>query len=170
MPACLCYFDSVCLFEVAPPLPATRNLALNQPATQSSEGWSGAAARAVDGNTATQWGEASCTHTQNGTPEWWQVDLGESYHVMDFNLYHRTDCCQDRLIAANIWISATTDYSQGIICSASTSGGNVAQPETGTCGGATGQFITVQHSGDYITICEFEAHGSTSGVVDGERP
>ena len=80
--------------------------------------------------------------------------------VTDFNLYHRTDCCQDRLIAANIIISPTADYTaNGITCSASTAGGNTAQPETGTCGGAQGQFVTVQHSGDYITICEFEVMG-----------
>merc|ERR1719198_987094 len=79
---------------------------------------------------------------------------------MDFNLYHRTDCCQDRLIAANIWVSTGADYAaSGIACSASTDGGNTAQPEVGTCGGAMGQFITVAHAGDFITICEFEAMG-----------
>ena len=28
-----------------------------------------------------------------------------------------------------------------------------------SCSGAAGQFLTVQHSSDYITICEFEAMG-----------
>ena len=57
---------------------ALSNVALNQPATQSSEGWSGAASRGVDGNNdGNYWGN-SCTHT-DGDPsgiEWWQVDLG----------------------------------------------------------------------------------------------
>ena len=45
------------------------------------------------------------------------------------------------------------------MCSASIYGGNEAQPEQGNCYGATGQFITVQHSNRYITICEFDALG-----------
>merc|ERR1712166_960539 len=52
------------------------------------------------------------------------------------------------------------DYTDGgVMCSASIYGGNEAQPEIGNCYGAVGQFITVQHSNDYITICEFEAFG-----------
>ena len=66
---------------------------------------------------------------------------------------------QDRLVGANIIVSPTADYAAGVICAATTVGGNVAQPETGSCEGAVGSFITVQHSGDYITICEFEAMG-----------
>jgi len=158
-------YITICEFEISGEAPATPDdaagLITPESATsQSTEGWSGAASRAVDGSTETSWGEASCTHTQNGDPEWWQVALGASFNVWDFNLYHRTDCCQDRLIGANIIVSDTEDYTDGgVMCSASIYGGNEAQPEIGNCYGAVGQFITVQHSNDYITICEFEALG-----------
>ena len=140
------------------------NVAFNQSATQSSTGHGGVAARAVDGESSSQWGTASCTHTHSGAAEWWQVDLGAMTTVTDFNLFHRTDCCQDRLIGANVTVSATADYTTGTVCQVATDGGNVAQPETGTCGGAPGQFITVSYTGDYITICEFEILGSRANV------
>ena len=63
---------------------ALSNVALNQPATQSSEGWGGVAARGVDGNNNGDWGGGSCTHTQNGATEWWQVDLGAPYAITEW--------------------------------------------------------------------------------------
>ena len=53
---------------------------------QSSIGWGSTdGGRAVDGNAGDgSWGSASCTHTQNGDPEWWQVDLSSSYAIWDF--------------------------------------------------------------------------------------
>ena len=141
------------------------NIALNQPVTQSSEEAGGVASRGVDGSHGDGvWYTNTCTHTSGGDPEWWQVDLGDTYSVTDISLYHRTECCHDRLTGAHIWLSATNDYTDtGVTeCSSVTDGGDVAQPEVGTCSGATGQFITVQHSGQSFTICEFEA---TSGTV-----
>jgi len=151
------------LAPAPPPVNPTVNLALAMPTSQSSNGWGSTdGGRAVDGTTDGSWGTSSCTHTQAGDPEWWQVDLGGMYSLNNFNLYHRTDCCQDRLVGANIMLSQTTDYTTGVACAASTSGGNVAQPETGDCGGAVGMFVTVQHSNDYITICEFEIFGAVA--------
>ena len=150
---------------VEPPSGLT-NVARAGSTAQSSEGWSGAAARAIDGSTSGSWGSGSCTHTHNGNPEWWQVDLGGFYAIYDFNLYHRTDCCQDRLIGARIMLSATSNYADGIECHTPTDGGNTAQPEVGTCGGAVGQFITVAHSNRYISICEFEAMGEPALAPD----
>ena len=151
---------------LAPPAPT--NLALGQPTAQSSSGWGSTdGGRAVDGNTTTAWGGSSCTHTQNGNPEWWQVDLGGVMSVTDFSLYHRTDCCQDRLVGARIMLSSTSDYDSGVQCYASTSGGNTAQPEVGSCNGAVGQFITVAHQNDHITICEFEVSGGFATTTPG---
>ena len=78
--------------------------------------------------------------------------MGGTYAVTTFNLYHRTDCCQDRLVGANIIVSQSANYNWGTTCPASTDGGNTDQPEVGNCFGSVGNFITVQHSGDYITI------------------
>eukprot|EP01051_Picozoa_sp_SAG22_P024372 SAG22_NODE_6729_length_818_cov_2.083449_1_plen_94_part_00 len=52
------------------------NLALGGTASASSEAWGGAAQRAIDGDANGAWGGGSCSHTQNGEAEWWQVDLG----------------------------------------------------------------------------------------------
>ena len=75
--------------------------------------------RAVDQRAAaTSWGQSSCTHTDAG-PEavlangqshgsaWWQVDLGGVATVDHISVWHRTDCCQDRLMSAQIWVSDT---------------------------------------------------------------
>jgi len=131
----------------------TENVALGKETSQSSEGWGGAPGRAVDGNTNGDWGGGSCTHTQNGETEWWQVDLGASTPVATVNLYHRTNCCQDRLGGAVVTVSATADYTSG-----GTNCGtvDVAAMSAIDCGGAEGQFVTVSHAGQYITICEAE--------------
>jgi hypothetical protein len=146
------------------------NVALEGMATQSSQGWAGAPSRAIDGNTATQWAEASCTHTQNGDDEWWQLDLGGSYSISNINIYHRSDCCQDRLLGAKIMISDTTDFTSGVECNASIQGGSVAQPEAVSCHDTTGRYLTVAHSNDYITICEFEANGRSEDQLAIGRP
>merc|ERR1711871_49792 len=97
-----------------------------------------------------------------GAVEWWQVDLGESTTVNNVELYHRTDCCQDRLGGAVVTVSATNDY---------TSGGT----ECGTvdveahsiidCGGVDAQFVTVSHGSQYITICEAKVISMADSLV-----
>ena len=63
------------------------------------------------------WGDGSCTHT-DATPAWWQVDLGGLAHVDHVSVYHRTDCCQDRLQGAHVIVSRTSDFSTGRMCDA----------------------------------------------------
>jgi hypothetical protein len=41
-----------------------------------------------------------------------QVDLGALATVDHVSLWHRTDCCQDRLEGAQIYVSTTSMYSQ----------------------------------------------------------
>ena len=41
-----------------------------------------------------------------------QVDLGALATVDHVSLWHRTDCCQDRLEGAQIYVSTTPLYSQ----------------------------------------------------------
>jgi hypothetical protein len=63
---------------------------------QSSVAWGGASARAVDGNTAGNFGSGSCTHT-NFEKAWWAVDLGDTYQIEKVVLWNREDCCSERL-------------------------------------------------------------------------
>ena len=74
----------------------------------STVGWGGEPNRAIDQDTSTQWGGGTCTHTDAGDavernvdgslhgPAWWQVDLGQGALINHVDLWHRTDCCQDR--------------------------------------------------------------------------
>ncbi|NLH17394.1 MAG: hypothetical protein GX455_12525, partial [Phycisphaerae bacterium] len=68
------------------------NIALGQPATQSSE-WDGyPASFATDGNLS------NFTHTATGDySPWWELDLQDSYFVNRIVLHNRDDCCQNRL-------------------------------------------------------------------------
>jgi hypothetical protein len=142
------YYSTICEVEamdVAGDYVPLNNVARGKVATQPTrKTWGGTAVRAIDGTTARQCDEALGTYTQNGAPEWWQVDLGGVHSsISTVSLHcHRTDCCQDRLVDAIIIIRDTDDFSAGAECSASTAG----------------RFITGQHSGDCSTTCEFTAH------------
>ena len=57
------------------------------------------------------------------------------------------------LIGAQIILSSSSDYSSNEACATVGDGGNVDQPVVDTCGGSEGQFLTVVHANDYITIC-----------------
>ena len=139
-------------------------------ASSSTVGWGGEPDRALDGISNGAWGAGSCTHTDGagsydvpGT-HWWQVDLGATAVVDRVSVWHRTNCCQDRLESANIVVSAGTDYSLGTICGALSDHNNI--PETTDCGQASGQYVTVSVVGRVVTLCEFEAWGHWStGLV-----
>eukprot|EP01043_Picozoa_sp_COSAG02_P086444 COSAG02_NODE_23890_length_705_cov_0.805281_1_plen_141_part_10 len=95
----------------------SQNIALHRPALQSTlgngvidDGSTGWAGRAVDGNTATDWGSGSCTETKlsggSGSDNpWWRVDLGATYALSSIAISHRSDCCSDRMEGAVIYSS-----------------------------------------------------------------
>lgn len=89
---------------------AQANLALGGVATQSSTySWQpgGTADKAIDGNTDGTFSLGSVTHTNQDENPWWQVDLGASKPIYSVEVYNRTDCCQDRLKGARLFISNT---------------------------------------------------------------
>eukprot|EP01043_Picozoa_sp_COSAG02_P021179 COSAG02_NODE_1069_length_14810_cov_6.729998_7_plen_637_part_00 len=144
------------------PCPACTNVALGRPATQSSIGWDGDPNRGVDGDNNAAWGGNSCTHTQNGSEEWWQVDLGASFDVQSINIWHRTDCCQTRLLTATVIVSDTPDYSTGSVCGPVDD--HLGEPDETACN-SRGRFVTVVHHNEYITICELEVMAIGEPVV-----
>lgn len=79
------------------PTPALANMALGAAATQSSTAAGGVAARAIDGNTNGLFSNQSVTHTNVGSPSWWEVDLGQRVAIESIAVWNRTDCCGDRL-------------------------------------------------------------------------
>ena len=65
----------------------------------------------VDGIRLTDWASGSCGHTAN-TPggAWWQVDLGGVFVVDHVNVYHRSDCCTERMLGAEVVVSDTPTF------------------------------------------------------------
>ncbi len=63
----------------------------------------GAAQNAVDGNTESDYMLGSCTHTVGDDP-WWRVDLKEVHKVTRVIITNRGDCCEERIVGAQIRI------------------------------------------------------------------
>ena len=148
----------------------------------STVGWGGEPNRAIERHLetagATAWGQGSCTHTDAGNqnernidgsphgPAWWQVDLGQGALVNHVDLRHRTDCCQDRLEFASVYVSETPDYHTGTKCG--TLSDHTMHPEVSQCGQVYGRYVTVAHdhsngggssNGAIITICDAKVWG-----------
>lgn len=68
-----------------------QNVALRQPARQSSTGFGGDATLAVDGNTDGHWGGKSIIHTSNGAGEWWEVELPRTCTIDNVVLWPRSE-------------------------------------------------------------------------------
>ena len=85
---------------------AQTNVALRKPATQSSfyNPDFNKPMQVVDGNRNGQNGPSSITHTQNGSAEWWQVDLQGLFSISKIDVYNRTDCCSDRIVGSTVQI------------------------------------------------------------------
>ncbi len=98
------YLQQIGSLEAAAPGPS---LSQGKTATQSTIDFSGAASRAVDGNTNGVYTAGSTTHTANEANAWWQVDLGASYAISHVMLWNRADCCADRLANFYVFVSST---------------------------------------------------------------
>ena len=154
------------------PVPNGDNLALSQPATQSTTAFSGRASRAVDGNTnGNYFGEASVTHTQvNSVNPWWRVDLGASYDVSQISIHNRTDCCNTRLNGAVVYVGDTAstnpaDYTQVGTLSGSTSVQNLSSVN------ATGRYVMVRINGTgTLSLAEVQVFGDATTQSTGFVP
>ena len=158
-------------------------------ASSSTVGWGGEPDRALieqlkeDGTPKTAWNQMGCTHTDAGDmnernvdgslhgPAWWQVDLGQTAIIQHVDLWHRTDCCQDRLQAAGIYVSDTPEYTSGVMCGRLSD--HTQAPEVSQCGSVTGRYVTVAHdhsvgggssNGVVVTICRAQVFGIPGGV------
>uniref|UniRef100_A0A8C2WEP1 Fucolectin tachylectin-4 pentraxin-1 domain-containing protein n=1 Tax=Cyclopterus lumpus TaxID=8103 RepID=A0A8C2WEP1_CYCLU len=84
--------------------PTGKNLAHQGKATQSSLHSSGNAINAIDGNRASYWNQASCTHTKADLNPWWRLDLGTTHRVFSVNITNTIDSVPQRLNGAEILI------------------------------------------------------------------
>eukprot|EP01052_Picozoa_sp_SAG31_P019048 SAG31_NODE_1374_length_8594_cov_57.759623_3_plen_488_part_00 len=145
--------------------------------SQSTIGWGGEPDRAIDGDVATAWGSGSCSHTGDvDGPSWFQVDLGQTALVDEVQVWHRSDCCQDRLVSATLYVSETPDFSAGVRCGRLSDYTN--EPESSQCGGsAQGRYVTTSllngggndGARPYMTICEMKIFGFPFSSNDAYR-
>jgi hypothetical protein len=78
---------------------------------QSSTGWEGDAARAVDGNLDGDFWHGSVTYTVYGEPGgWWQAALGDQFAITSIDIYGRTDCCPEMLTDYSVVLQDAEGY------------------------------------------------------------
>ena len=73
------------------------NNALSGTASASSSAFGTSPGYAIDGNVDGAFGSNSTTHSADGSPQNWQVDLGVNRTIDQVVLYNRDGCCQNRL-------------------------------------------------------------------------
>jgi len=153
--------DETGLWDVGSPQSYTTSsqasvVSQGKPTSQSSEGWSGSSSRAVDGNTNSNYGSNSCTHTQANNNEWWRVDLQKMYMVKKVKVYNRSDCCSGRLrFFVRVGTGSTWSDSQNQQCGGTVAGGSWTSTEV-VCD-KRGSFVYIVIDGaDYLTLCEVE--------------
>jgi hypothetical protein len=99
-----CFSLDIINFDLISYTAAYVNLALNQPAYQSSTKLMGLASLAVDGNVDTFSGQ-SCTLTSISTSApWWSVDLGLQTYVVAVDLVNRGNSTDGQ------WLSDATKH------------------------------------------------------------
>ncbi len=143
------------------------NLALGQPASQSSTMIGAVASRAVDGNTSGNWSDGSVTHTNFDFQAWWQVDLGSVQSVGDVDVWNRTDCCGDRVTSFYVLVSESpfaSDNLGNLLDDPAVTGfyvdGQAGTPTTVTVN-RLARYVRVQLSGaNYLNLAEVQVMGA----------
>lgn len=157
------------------------NLALNRPATQSSNysGGGALAPLAVDGNTnGNWWSSFSVSSTAWQSQPWWEVDLGAVQDILDIEVWNRTDCCMDNLSNYYIFVSDVPFSGTSVASSLGQSGvGDYLQNTTAgspatVAVNRSGRYVRVQKQGSgFMALAEVKVNGCTGGgSVDTTRP
>ncbi|XP_015757056.1 PREDICTED: uncharacterized protein LOC107336496 isoform X2 [Acropora digitifera] len=146
------------------------NLALSQPATQSSVFNGSGASLAVDGNKNRDYSQGSCIHTRSQKDPWWRVDLGASLPVAEVVIVNRLclPACTNHMTAFEIRIG--NDTSTNTSCGGALS---LANGETNPfyCDPPiVGRYVSVVVPGTskVVSICEVEVYSVrqvSSGVT-----
>ena len=140
------------------------DVALGQPATQSSPG-GGAASLAVDGNTDGNFYDGSVSIASSGPGGlWWQVDLGASATMNSIMVWNRTDCCESQLGDYWVFVSDTPIsppdlYAVGTFCShqavTPSPSSRIVIP------GAQGRYVWIAPiGGNYLSLAEVQVFGT----------
>ncbi|XP_078584975.1 uncharacterized protein LOC144867080 [Branchiostoma floridae x Branchiostoma japonicum] len=136
------------------------NVALGKRTVQTSGEADGPSSRAVDGNTDTNWGGGSCTHTRTEANPAWRVDLGQTYQIDKVNIFNRRDCCSDRLDPFNIHIGDSASALSNPKCGGDHRIGSQASMSV-SCNRMRGRYVFVRLPGNSrtLTLCEVQVMG-----------
>jgi hypothetical protein len=144
--------------EAPTPAPISE-IAAGKPCTMSSPSYGTQGKEAVDGNTATNWGSGSCTHTARVQQPWWRVDLQNRHTVANVKVWNRGDCCGTRLNGFEVRVGDTQDV-KGPRCGETHSIGQGKSKKV-DCGNKVGRYVTVDMPRkEYLTLCEVKVYGS----------
>ncbi len=150
--------------QVLPPL----NLAQGKSATQSSTAFGGEPELAVDGNlNGLYWG-GSVTHTESGSGEWWEVDLGTRAAIQTIDVWNRTDCCGTHLINYRVLVSDVPNQPPGgsAVIFESFQGAVAGSPTT-IAVNSTGRYVRVQKSGGGpLSLAEVQVWGQAIAATN----
>ncbi|KAF4100525.1 uncharacterized protein LOC131525818 [Onychostoma macrolepis] len=138
----------------------SRNVALGAEAVQSSTpSESGVAQNAVDGNSESNYMLRSCTHTAEEKDPWWRVDLQQTYSVTRVIITNRGDCCEERIVGAQIRIGNSLENNGNNNKLAATVGHiPPGGTETFEFKPIEGRYVNIFLPGDnkILTLCEVE--------------
>ncbi|XP_054478167.1 pentraxin fusion protein-like [Anoplopoma fimbria] len=142
--------------------PTGENLAIQGKATQSSQHLTGIAYNAIDGNRATVWDQASCSHTVGELNPWWRLDLGKTHKVFSVNITNYKDP-NLQLIGAEIRIGDSLENSGNsnprcAVISKIAPGFT----ESFQCNRMDGRYVNIVIPGrsEALILCEVEVYGS----------
>jgi hypothetical protein len=139
----------------------TGNLALNKPATQSSQSqWSTGPADAqgaVDGKKNGAWG----FHTAVEANPWWQVDLLAVSTIREVRVFNRMDL-PERAATLQVLVSSNgTDWTRVYSHNRTPFGGNDGRPLVVSLNGTPGRYVRLQlGETNYFHLDEVEIYGT----------
>ncbi|XP_051520736.1 pentraxin fusion protein-like [Myxocyprinus asiaticus] len=149
--------------------PVSENLASGARAVQSSTySQLGIAENAVDGNKESEYFEGSCTHTAAEKNPWWRVDLTEVHKVTMITITNRADCCEERIIRAQIHIGNSLENNGNNNELAATVGSiRSAGTETFIFNPIEGRYVNIFLPGDkkVLTLCEVQVFAVKTGAM-----
>lgn len=149
------------------------NMALNQPATQSTTLGNGRANLAVDGErSGTSPWAGDLQHTEEEENPWWEVELSSFSQIDQVIVFNRSDCCQSRLNDFYVLVSASP-FNPEASLSELLNNLNISQTFfSGAAGSleilpidATGRYVRIQLAGTgTLHLREVEVIGCAGGT------
>ncbi len=131
------------------------NLAARKEVMQSSYEYGKNGTEAIDGDTNGDFADGSVSSTGFQDQAYWQVDLGDNYHIDVVKVYNRTDCCDDRLTDFDVKISTDGQTWQAFHVP-----GTAGSPTTVTCGGGLARYVRVQlRNSHFLSLAEVQIYG-----------